>query len=32
MKRALKWLWDHVDTIGIGCMSVIAAVTLGWKP
>ena len=28
MKRALKWLWDHVDTIGIGCMWFVAATDL----
>ena len=28
MKRALKWLWDHVDTIGIGCMWLVAAIDL----
>ena len=28
MKRALKWLWDHVDTIGIGCMWLAAAIDL----
>ena len=28
MKRALKWLWDHLDTIGIGCMWLVAAIDL----
>ena len=28
MKRALKGLWDHVDTIGIGCMWLVAAIDL----
>ena len=28
MKRALTWLWDHVDTIGIGCMWLVAAIDL----
>ena len=28
MRRTLKWLWDHVDTIGIGCMWVGAAMSL----
>lgn len=28
MKRALNWLWDHVDTIGIGCMWLVAAIDL----
>ena len=22
MKRALNWMWNHADTIGIGCMWV----------
>ena len=28
MKRALKWLWDNADTIGIGCMWFVAATDL----
>ena len=28
MRRTLKWLWDHVDTIGIGCMWFVAAIDL----
>jgi len=28
MKRALKWLWDNADTIGIGCMWFVAAIDL----
>jgi len=28
MRRTLKWLWDHVDTIGIGCMWLVAAIDL----
>lgn len=28
MRRILKWLWDHVDTIGIGCMWLVAAIDL----
>ena len=28
MKRALNWMWNHADTIGIGCMWVGAAIDL----
>ena len=28
MKRALKWLWDNADTIGIGCMWFVAVIDL----
>ena len=28
MKRELTWLWDHLDTIGIGCMWLAAAIDL----
>ncbi len=28
MKRALTWLWDHVDTIGIGGLWLVAAIDL----
>ena len=28
MRRTSKWLWDHVDTIGIGCMWLVAAIDL----
>ncbi len=28
MKRALNWMWNHADTIGIGCMWVGAAMSL----
>ena len=28
MRRTLKWLWDHVDMIGIGCMWLVAAIDL----
>ena len=28
MRRALNWLWDNADAIGIGCMWVGAAMSL----
>ena len=28
MRRALNWLWDNADTIGIGCMWFVAAIDL----
>lgn len=28
MKRAVNWLWNHTDTIGIGCMWFMAAIDL----
>ena len=28
MKRAVNWLWNHTDTIGIGCMWLVAAIDL----
>ena len=28
MKRAVNWLWNHADTIGIGCMWLVAAIDL----
>ena len=28
MKRALNWLWDNADTIGIGCMWVGAVLSM----
>ena len=28
MKRALNWLWDNADAIGIGCMWFVAATDL----
>ena len=28
MRRALNWLWDNADTIGIGCMWFVAATDL----
>ena len=28
MKRAVNWLWNHTDTIGIGCMWLAAAIDL----
>jgi len=30
MKRALKWLRDNADTIGIGCMWFVAAKLRLW--
>ena len=27
-KRAVNWLWNHTDTIGIGCMWFMAATDL----
>ena len=28
VKRALNWMWNHADTIGIGCMWLVAAIDL----
>ena len=28
MKRAVNWLWNRADTIGIGCMWFVAAIDL----
>ena len=28
MKRAVNWLWNRADTIGIGCMWLAAAIDL----